>query len=113
MVKRLSENQIVRMPAIEKKYGIEELRIYAYMSGKELNVIGEIISDEISDDFSLTCTVYDQEGDMIESIENSSYGSGLVTSAIKTRVFFNGYPFKFSKYLDDGVEVSKIRVIPN
>ena len=113
MVKRLTEDQIVRMPAIEKKYGIDEIRIYAYMSGKELNVVGEIISDEISDDFSLTCTVYDQDGDMVESIENSSYGSGLVTHAIKSKVFFNGYPFKFSQYLDDGVDVSKIRVIPN
>lgn len=110
---RLTENQIVRMPAIEKKYGIEELKVYAYMSGKELNVVGEVIAEEITDDFSLTCTVYDADGDMVESIENDSYGSGLVTSRIKTAVFFNGYPFSFSKYLDDGVEVSKIRIVPN
>ena len=113
MVKRLSTEQIVRMPSIEKKYGIDELKVFAYLSGKELTVVGEVIADEITEDFSLTCSVYDADGDMVESIDNNSYGSGLVTHNIKCKTFFNGYPFKFHEYLDDGVDVSKIRIIPN
>lgn len=113
MVKRLTDDQIVTMPSIEKKYGIDELKVFAYLSGKELTVVGEVIADDITEDFSLTCSVYDADGDMVESIENNSYGSGLVTSNIKCKTFFSGYPFKFHEYLDDGVEVSKIRIVPN
>ncbi len=113
MAKRLKADKIVRMPSIEKKYGIDELKVFAYMSGGELNVVGEVIAKEITQDFSLTCSVYDADGDMIESIENNSYGSGLVTSYIKRAVFFNGYPFEFNKVFADGVDISKIRIIPN
>ncbi len=45
-----------------EKYDIDEFKILAYMSGKELNVISEAISDEITETFSLMCTVYDLDG---------------------------------------------------
>ena len=112
MVNRLRNDQIVRVSATEKKFGIKDMKIYAYMNDNEINIIGEIISDEILKDFSLTCTVYDQDGDMIESLENDTYGRYVVTNEIKKKVFFNGYPFKFSEYLDEGVKVSKIRIVP-
>lgn len=112
MVKKLEDKQIVRMPSIEKKYGIDELRFYAYINNTELKVIGEVFSEQILKDFCLICTVYDKDGDMIESFKNDSYGSTFVTSYIKEASFFNGYPFSMSIYLADNVEVGKIRIVP-
>ena len=113
MVNRLRNDQIVRVPSTERKYGIDELRIYAYIDGKDLKVVGEVIADYILNDFSLTCTVYDQEGDMVESLENYTYGMWYSTRMIKEEVFFNGFPFEFSTTLGEGVEVSKIRIVPD
>ena len=101
------------MPSLEEKFGIDDMKIYAYISDGKLTVIGEIISKKIISDFSLICTVYDKDGDMIESLENCTYGSAVVTSTIHKQVFFNGYPFKFSKYFSDAaVKIGKIRIIP-
>jgi hypothetical protein len=49
---------------------------------------------------------------MIESFDNASYGSGLVTSVIKKNAFFNGYPFMFAKTIKKNTSISKIRIIP-
>ena len=109
---RFKDNQIVRMRAAEQKYGIEDMKIYAYMNGRSLEVVGEIIAEEIADSFTLICTVYDADGDMVETKDNCYYGEGLVTHAIKPKVFFNGYPFRFSIFMNEGVNISKIRIVP-
>lgn len=110
--RRISESKIVRIPQIEKKFGIKDMRLYAYMDGTELKIVGEIIADSIKSGFKLMCSVYDQDDDMIESEENQSYGSGLVTSVIAKNSFYNGFPFAFGIYLKEDCEISKIQIIP-
>ena len=111
-ITKMTPKQIYRVRSIEKEYGIDDLKIYAYIDGGSLVVVGEIIAEKLLDTFKLVCSIYDQEGDMIESIKNEPYGSGVVTSEIYPRAFFDRYPFLFRTYLGNKVKIGKIRVTP-
>lgn len=95
---QVDERLIKRDKRKESKYGIDDIKIYAYYEdvGKNICIIGEIWANKKpSKDFCIICTIYDKDGDILETKESSSYGSGLVTSMIKPETFFNGFPFKF------------------
>lgn len=110
-ITRLNSNQIKRIESIEKEYGIKDMKIYAYIDEGILRIHGQIFSDKILDEFTLKCSGYDSDDDLVFSEENSSYGSGVVTHQIKHKVFYNGFPFSFwiSEY-NDSVEYIRIIV---
>jgi len=111
---RLPANMISRNLKKEALYGINNLAIYAYKSGdSSLDVVGQVFAgNKIQKDFCLIMTIYDHDGDIIESKESSSYGSGLVTSMIKPMSYFDGFPFKFYFFGIKWKEVSKIEIVP-
>ena len=112
MIKRLQESQVLREKNIEKKYGIEDVKIFAYICDKTLNIIGEIISSKIEKPFKMICTTYDKDGDPIEMFANDSYGSITVTYSIWPEEFFCGYPFRISCRMKKGKSMSFIKIIP-
>ncbi len=97
----------------EKKYGIEDLKLYGYYVGSSrFCVVGEIFSKAIKKEFCLKLAVYDSDGDIIDADENDHYGSDFVTSMIQPEVFYDGYPFKFSFWGVSIDKIEKISVIP-
>ena len=111
---RLPDQLLVRDSGKERRFGIDDLKIYAYAESESaLYIAGEVLAWKIREEFCMVCTIYDADGDILETTENVSYGSGLVTSMIKPGAFFNGYPFVF--YVG-GIQLSKIekiRIIPS
>ena len=105
-------SKIVRIRSMEAALGIDDLKLYSYIADGTLYIIGQVIAEQINNNFVLKCTIYDEDGDMIESFDNSSYGNALVTSSIKKNAFFNGYPFRFVKSIKKNTNISKIRIIP-
>lgn len=93
----------------EREFGVKDLALYGFWDDNHLRVMGQIFADKIDKQFSFVCSIYDKDGDVIESTENESYGgSGFVTHAIKPDSFFNGFPFMFSIY---GVKKSQAKEI--
>ena len=105
-------SKIVRIRSMEAALGIDDLKLYSYIADGTLYIVGQVIAEQINNNFVLKCTIYDEDGDMIESFDNSSYGNALVTSSIKKNAFFNGYPFRFVKSIKKNTNISKIRIIP-
>lgn len=111
---RLPASMISRDLKKEVLYGIKDLAIYAYKSDdSSLNIVGQVFAgSKIQKVFCLIMTIYDHDGDIIESKESASYGSGLVTSMIKPGSYFEGYPFKFYYFGIKWKEVSRIEIVP-
>lgn len=107
---RLDASYFKRDLLLEKKFGIDEVRLYGYEQGEDsICIVGEIIAKKTPpNSFCMFCTLYDDDGDIIETKENRHYGSGLVSSMIKPSSFFNGFPFSFTFW---GVKKSKIKEI--
>lgn len=111
--KRIDNKLIVRNTKEEKLLGIDNLNLYAYMDGNTLKVIGEIRAKSIGESYYFLCTAYDEDGDIIASHENESYGgSGLVTNRIKSKSFYDGFPFKISVSIPEKTQIGKIRIEP-
>lgn len=82
---------------------------YSHTDG---GVHGDCFAEKIKEQFQLVCSVYDKDGDVIKSRENSSYGgSGWVTSRIKPGAFFSGFPFKFTLYDVKPAQAKEIRIV--
>ena len=111
---RLPDSVYERDFHMEREYGIDELRLYGYAeSDSSLCIVGEVIAKtNPKNSFCLICGIYDKDGDVIESIESRSYGSGLVTSMIAPASFFNGFPFAFYLYGINTDNILKIRITP-
>jgi hypothetical protein len=110
---RLKDSLIKQDTNKEKTYGLDDVNIYAYYSGdSSLYIVGEIFSKKPKKSFCMICTIYDKDGDIIETSENRSYGSGLVTSMIEPEVFFNRFPFKFSFWGIQKKDIKEIKIIP-
>ena len=72
----------------EREFGVKDLALYGFWDDNHLRVMGQIFADKIDKQFSFVCSIYDKDGDVIESTENESYGgSGFVTHAIKPDSF--------------------------
>lgn len=108
---RVPDSMIVRNIEEEKELGIQDLKFYLYDDGYALHIKGQIIGKRLLKSICFQFTAYDQDGDVIFSSNNSSYGgTGFVTSTIYRENFFNGFPF--SCYFNDErwKEVKKIKV---
>lgn len=111
--RKVSVDKIQRIKNIEEKYGIDEMNLYAYMpTSDELIVNGEIYGNKLKNSIRFICSVYDMEGNIIASNENSSYSSGLVTSYIKPASFKGIFPFQIRVDIPSGQKVGQIRVFP-
>lgn len=111
---RIDGSLIQRNYALERTFGIEDIRIYGYYSDTNaIEIIGEIIASSIIKPFFLTCTVYDKDGDILETKENDSYGSGVVTSEVHPKAFFSGFPFTFGTLCVPRRKIKKISITPS
>jgi hypothetical protein len=111
---RLPDSIYSKEPDMEKLYGIDEIRLYGYEEGDEsFHIVGEIFAKKApAKSFCIMCTVYDRDGDIIETKESRSYGSGLVTSMIEPISFFNGFPFIFDLWGVPKKKIKEIRIAP-
>lgn len=111
---RLPDSIYTRELDAEKAYGIDELRLYGYAEGDDsFHIVGEVIAKRTpTAAFCIICTVYDKDGDIIETTESRSYGSGLVTSMIEPCCFFSGFPFIFDLWGVPRKKIKEIRIAP-
>lgn len=109
---RKDSSIIERDLVLEKSFGIKKINFYYYVEEcGDIKIVGELFaSTPLKKDFCFICTLYDEDGDIIESEENRSYGSGLVTSYIKTESYFDGFPFSFTFFNPKAVD--KIKIVP-
>lgn len=110
---RINESLYCRDRTSEKKYGIDDIHLYGYFEDTDsLYIIGQISSKKPKKPFCMICTLYDKDGDIIETEECSSYGSGLVTSMIQPAAYFDGFPFKFRFWGVSQKKIKKISISP-
>lgn len=111
---RLADDIFHRDLPIEKKFGISDLKLYGYWEDEDsLRIVGEIFCKKRpSGSFCMMCTIYDEDGDVIEATESNHYGSGLVTSMIEPAAFFDGFPFVFSFWDAPRKRIKEICITP-
>ena len=110
---RLPDSFFTRDYQLEKQFGIDDLKLYGYWEDNDsLVIIGQVFATDLKKECCFICSIYDKDGDVIESTENDSYGSGLVTSMIKPKTFFDGFPFKFDLYGNKKKQVKEVRITP-
>ena len=111
--RKIDDTLIHRDSMLEKEYGIDDIKLYAYFEDKSsLYIVGEIIALAPKKPFCMICTLYDKDGDVLETTESSSYGSGLVTSMIYPNAFFSGFPFRFSLWNVPRKKMKRISITP-
>lgn len=81
------------------------------MDENTLKVIGKIRANSISESYFFLCTAYDEDRDIIASHENGTYGGyRVVTNRIKSKCFYDGFPFKISVSIPEKTKIGKIRI---
>ena len=110
---RIDDNMFQRDRELERTFGIEDIKLYGYYDDSRVNIVGEIISSRINKSFCIVCTIFDREGDIIDTDENWNYGSGLVTNIIVPQLFFSRFPFKISFLNVPRLKISHFRIIPS
>lgn len=97
--------------------GITDCNFHAWWCDGSLLICGKIYAAQgLKKQFSLTATVYDRDGDIVESDTNGGYGSGGITcSTVRKSNFFQGYPVRFDFFhpLEQKEDVSKIKITFN
>ncbi len=108
---KLSPERIQRLESLERKFGIEDMSIFAYLrQGNELIVNGEIYGDKLTDSIEIICSVYDKDGDIIASSPNNDYSRGFVSHCIRPRSFKGIFPFSINVKIPEGQTIDRIRV---
>lgn len=112
-VLRKDSSEIERDLVAERRLGIKDISLYYYIEQDgDIVICGEIFARiPLQTSFRFVCTLYDEDDDIIETKENSSYGSGVVTSYIKPACFFDGFPFRFS-FFKPKATVARIKIVP-
>lgn len=110
---RIKDSMIVRDDSLDSTFGITDVKLYGYAHDEEICIVGEVFAKEpLKKDFCFICNLYDHDDDIIESSENDSYGSGLVTSMIRRNSFFDGFPFMFRFMSRSISDVKYIKITP-
>ena len=91
-------------PIIEREYGIDSIKVYAYsVYTHSLEVIGEILSKKaITKPCQIRCTAYDENGDILQSI---------VAGSMHPDTFFNRFPF-YASFFTPVDLIEKIEIEP-
>lgn len=111
---RKDSDEIERDLVLEKSFGIKDINLYCYVEKDgDIRIIGELFATTpLKQSLCFICTLYDEDGDIIESKQNNSYGRGVVTSFIEPDSFFDGFPFSFDFY-NPKVKVDRIKIVPS
>lgn len=111
-IKKIAQDVFERDLPVEESFGIKDLKLYGYIIDTELTVIGEIICEELIENAEFSCSIYDDEGDIVDVFTNCCYGDAVVSSNIPVGAFFNGFPIAFREYIKKDLVIGKIRVVP-
>ena len=110
---RINDSMIVRDDSLDSTFGITDVKLYGYAHDDEICIVGEVFAKQpLKKNFCFMCNLYDYDDDIIESSENDSYGSGLVTSMIQRNSFFDGFPFMFRFMSRSISDVKYIKITP-
>lgn len=109
---KLPSEKIQRIESLERKFGIEDMNIFAYLREEdELIVNGELYGSKLNDKIQMICSVYDLNGDIIASSdENCYYCCGSVSRVISPGCFKGIFPFSIHVDIPIGNKIDKIRV---
>ena len=101
---------IMRDRALEQRLGIQDINFYAYKTpGGKVEIVGEVIAPaNIRKSLRFSCTLYDGDGDVIETRSNLQYGS---TSHLTPETFFDRYPVRFG-FTFVKTEIKRIKIVP-
>ena len=113
--KKIPGDRFVRNIDAEKTAGIDDMNLYAYIDGGDLEVICELRGAKLLWDIEMQCSVYDEDGDIIASSENDYFcceGACSVMKVLYADCFVDGFPFKFSIELPRRAKIGKIRIEP-
>lgn len=109
-VLQLDSGIIERNRGLERSLGIQDINFYSYKTpGGKVEIVGEVIAPtNIKKVFWFSCTLYDEDGDVIETRTNLQHGT---TTHLTPDTFFNGYPIKFPfTYVKP--EIKRIKIVP-
>ena len=98
----------------EASLGIKNISYYVYKPRESwLRIVGQVFAgDKITKEFCLKMVIYDRDGDVMISEVCEAYGDGLVSSMIRPKSYFNGFPYVFNCYDVRWKEISRIDIIP-
>ncbi len=109
---RLDTSLITRDRQKEQLFGIDDLKFRGNVNSVgSIHIVGEIIAAKRpKSDFTLVCTIYDHDGDIMLTEDCRPYGTGLVTSMIRAQTFFNRFPFSFDTNCVNVKEIRNIHI---
>lgn len=97
-----------------EKVGVTDFDFHAWWYDGTLLILGKIYAAKgLRKEFSLSATLYDQDGDIAEQDENREYGGGsIICSTVREDNFFQGYPvqFTFLNPVEKKEDISKIKI---
>lgn len=109
---RLPEEKIEVDMRSALQHGIDEVKIYAWLSRGRIDIVGQLFAKSgLRDEISVHATVYDQDGDVLQSESMHGYGGGLVRCSLRPEEMFPGHPFKIHININGFSleDISKIR----
>ena len=104
---RVSTDFLIRDRENERKWGIDDVTVYAYRDPDHLPsllIVGEIhASKPFKLPFVPRIEVYDVDGDLIKSEVCHDYagGNGWTHRAVRPQTFYNRYPFAIGLQIED------------
>lgn len=109
-VLQLDTSIIERDRVLERRLGIQDINFYFYKTlDGTVKIISEVIAPaNIKKSFRFACTLYDEDGDVIETSSNLQYRT---TAHLTPETFFDGYPVTFS-FMWMKTEIKRIKIVP-
>lgn len=109
---RISEDKIEVDMKLAMQHGIDKVKIYGWLNRGYIDVVGQLFAKSgLRDEISVHATVYDQDGDVLQTESMLGYGGGLVRCSLRPEEMFPGHPFKISINMNgySSEDISKIR----
>lgn len=109
---RIPEEKIEVDMKLAMQHGIDEVKIYGWLNSGSIDIVGQLFAKSgLRDEISVHATVYDQDGDVLQTESMHGYGGGLVRCSLRPEEMFPGHPFKISINMNGYSleDISKIR----